>query len=225
MSKFPKIAFGCTAAFGLLLGTSVSASAGEVRAVPQFLSADTVTIPLGPVNESAASGVATMQETEEGQTALQLELRGFGADADQFVAFLVTGTCEQPGEVRAALGTVDADATGEARGAFLLGDPIDDVLSVPTTLQVQADAPDAIPVACGQLAPLADEPFADPATTPLPDPIPADDAADQVEDVLDEVLEDVTEPEAEAEADAEDREETGENEEIDADEVQPAEQD
>jgi hypothetical protein len=222
MSMFPRIALGCTAAFGLLIGTSVSASGSVGSAVPLYLPADTVTIPLEPVNESAASGVATMQETEEGQTTLEVELRGVGADADQFVAFLVSGTCEQPGEVRAALGIVDADAAGEARGAFLLGDPIDDVLAVPTTVQVQADAPDAVPVACGQLAPLGDDPFAEPTTTPLPDPIPADDAADQVEDVLDH------EAEAEDEAEAEEIEELEiddvEIEEVDAEDGQPADQ-
>lgn len=201
MTRYSKIALGCTAAFGLLVGTQV-ATAQE--GIPQPAAADPVTVVLEPVNDAAASGIARIQETEEGQTALELEVRGAGEEP--LVAVLVAGTCEAPGELRAALGTVVRDDEGDAHGHFVLGDPIDAVVGTPTVLQVQAEGPDSNPIACGQVGALAaEEPFDVPAATPIPDPIPDDIDEDEADGIVDEDMNEGYEPEAEAEAETEEQ--------------------
>jgi hypothetical protein len=200
MTRYSKIALGCTAAFGLLVGTQV-ATAQE--GIPEPAAADPVTVVLEPVNDAAASGVALIQETAEGQTALELEVRGAGEEP--LVAVLATGTCEAPGEIRAALGTVVRDDDGDAQGHFVLGDPIDAVVGTPTVLQIQAEGPDATPVACGQVGALAaDEPFDVPAATPIPDPIPTEDLdEDEADEIIGDDMDEGYEAEAEDEAEAE----------------------
>jgi hypothetical protein len=131
---------------------------------------------------------------------------GAAVAEDPLVAVLVTGTCEAPGEVRAALGTIVKDEEGDGRGHFVLGDPLDAVVGTPTVLQIQAEGVDAGPIACGQVGAIAaEEPFDVPAATPIPDPIPDDIDEDEAEGIIGDDMDDGYEVEAEAEAETEEQ--------------------
>jgi hypothetical protein len=142
---------------------------------------------------STASGNVVIEGASAGETALSFDVSGVPVDAE-LSALLVSGTCEEPGELRAALGVIETTPDGEGNATLQVAEPLEALLSASSAVRVQAIVPggDGAELLCGQLAyteevspapepavpSSADEPAGEEDADEAADPAPAEDAGD-----------------------------------------------
>jgi len=151
MQKLSKISLGSALMFALAAMHAGQAQAQEVpsgETAPQAAAAVVVALPAAGGGEG--SGEATLRPGAEGQIEVSLEVAEL-TDQGALSAFLVSGTCEAPGEVVASLGEIEVAEDGTGTGsAKLAGATLAELLAAPVTVQVhpQGDSPTQ-PLLCG----------------------------------------------------------------------------
>ncbi|HEX6926923.1 MAG TPA: hypothetical protein VF167_15980 [Longimicrobiaceae bacterium] len=100
-----------------------------------------ITLQLSAVGGAQGSGEATLSPNGE-ETGAVVNVQGL-SPSTQYSAFLLTGTCEQPGDVMAPLGTIEADDQGSGSTEVRLTAPLDSIVAAGATVQIhpQGDAP------------------------------------------------------------------------------------
>jgi len=111
---------------------------------------DAVTVPLAPASEAGTEGVAAFHAVDN-VTELVIEVEGAAPDADHS-AHLVSGTCADPGELRADLGSVLITEDGAGQAAATFEQPLEEIVAVPSALVIRAAVGEVDEtVACGEL--------------------------------------------------------------------------
>ncbi len=107
MRKLIDFTLGTTAIMALALAVPMQTAAQEAPEVPE------ITVSATPVDGSEGHAVVRFEAVEEGVTGIAIEVHG-GA-TESLSAYVFTGTCEAPGELRAQLGSVEiTDGMGSA---------------------------------------------------------------------------------------------------------------
>jgi hypothetical protein len=140
----------------LTMGLAAGAAAQETP-VPQPVPEPPVAEPQAPVVVELAavgagegSGEAILEAAGE-QTNARLEVEGL-APGTQWSGFLVAGTCDQPRDVIAPLGTIEVADQGSGRGEAAVTTALAELAVGPATVQVhpQGETPTQA-VLCGAL--------------------------------------------------------------------------
>ena len=110
-----------------------------------------VVVELSAVGGAEGSGEASLEAGMSGETEATLQVEGL-APGTQWSGFLVGGTCEQPGDVIAPLGTVEVADQGSGRGEASVTTALADLTATAATVQVhpQGETPTQA-VLCGAL--------------------------------------------------------------------------
>ncbi len=150
MTEFWKAGVGAALTLGLVAGTAGLAQA-QVMDSDQASDAPQITIEL----TGDASGEAVL--TADGnETDVALQIRGAPADAELF-AFIVSGQCEDGGEIIAQLGDVDVNDAGQGELTTDLPINLSTIAAAPVAVQVRAaNSQDAPSLACGQHVAVSD---------------------------------------------------------------------
>ena len=166
MSKLSKTIAGGSFAFALTLMAGGAAAqetpvpvpvpdpAEEQIEVPVEAQADPATpivVELAAVGGAEGSGEATLSTSMGDQTQAVVEVEGLAPA--QYSAFLIGGTCDQPGEVVAPLGTVEVSDQGSGRGEVALTTAIAELTAADATVQLhpQGEEPSQA-LLCGAVA-------------------------------------------------------------------------
>lgn len=113
---------------------------------------DPIVVELGAVGGAEGSGEATLRTGMGDQTEAVLEVEGL-APGTQWSAFLIAGTCDQPGDTISPLGTIEVADQGSGRGEASVTTALSELTASPATVQVhpQAETPTQA-VLCGAVA-------------------------------------------------------------------------
>ena len=109
-----------------------------------------IIVELGAVGTAEGSGLATLTAAGD-QAAAGVEVQGL--QAGQFSAFLVSGSCDAPGDVVAPLGTVEVSDAGSGRAEVALTSSLADLTAADASVQLHpaGDSPTEA-VLCGAVA-------------------------------------------------------------------------
>lgn len=169
MSKLSRSLTGASFAMMLTLG-SAAVAAGQETPVPvpepqppaeaQEAQPAQPALPPAPAEEAQApvvvelsgaqgSGEATLSAAAGDQADAVIEVEGL-EPGTQYSAFLISGSCDSPGDVVAPLGTVAVADQGSGRGEVSLTTPLSELAQGEATVQIhpQGDAPTEA-VLCG----------------------------------------------------------------------------
>ena len=162
MRKYLKAVTGGTFAAALMLaGSPLMAQEPEIPELPpteveEPVAAPEAQVPQEPVSVELAavgagegSGQATLNAAGD-QAAAVVEVQGL--QAGQFSAFLISGSCDAPGDVVAPLGTVEVTDAGSGRAEVALTASLADLTASDASVQIHpaGDAPTEA-VLCGAL--------------------------------------------------------------------------
>jgi hypothetical protein len=196
MRMVTRAAFGCAVGMSLAGFGVAAAQAPAVEERAESMT-EVILVELTARDGSTASGNVVIEGASAGETALSFDVSGVPVDAE-LSALLVSGTCEEPGELRAALGVIETTPDGEGNATLQVAEPLEALLSASSAVRVQAIVPggDGAELLCGQLAyteevspaPVpapepavpssADEPAGEEDADEAADPAPAEDAGD-----------------------------------------------
>lgn len=132
----------------------IGAHAQEVPAVPPeaaVVEPEPVIVTLAPVSGAEGTGEARLKAGPAG-TETALEVSGL-APGSHWAAFLIEGTCEEPGETISPLGTVEVGAEGAGKGEAAITAPLGELVAGDATVQLHphAEAPTTA-VLCGAVS-------------------------------------------------------------------------
>lgn len=110
-----------------------------------------VVVELAAVGAGEGSGEATLRASAGEQTEAVVEVAGL-APGTEWSAFLIAGTCEEPGAAITPLGTIEVADAGSGRGEAALTVALAELVTGAATVQVhpQAETPTQA-VLCGAL--------------------------------------------------------------------------
>lgn len=159
MSKVSRKIAWSSLSIVLTMGFAASAAAQEVP-VPQPEPAPAppvaqpqapVVVELAAVGGAEGSGEATLAAAMGDQTEATLEVAGL-APGTQWSGFLISGTCDEPGDLIAPLGTVEVADQGSGRGEASVTAAMAELTAGPATVQLhpQGETPTQA-VLCGAL--------------------------------------------------------------------------
>lgn len=160
MSKVSRSISWTSLALGLTVTLPAMSAAQQPAPVPQpqtpgveaaaQVAQAPVVVELAAVGDAEGSGEATLKATGE-QTEAVVEVEGL-APGTEWSAFLIAGTCDEPGAAITPLGTIEVADMGSGRGEASVTAALAELASGAATVQVhpQGETPTQA-VLCGAL--------------------------------------------------------------------------
>lgn len=132
-------------AFTAMSGGALMAQEGPIAEPPQ----SPVVVELAAVGEAQGSGNAALLGTAMGQTEASVNVEGL-APGTQWSAFLVAGSCDQPGQLVSPLGSIEVGDSGSGSASVTVSAALAELTSGAATVQVhpQGETPTQA-VLCG----------------------------------------------------------------------------
>ena len=161
MQKLSKTLAGCSVALALAAMSAGSSFAQETPPLADPVAS--VQVDLEAVEGAEGSGEATLSAATGGQTEATVEVDGL-PPGTEWSAFLVSGSCDEPGQAISPLGTIEVSDQGSGKGSTAVTAELAALTASPATVQIhpQGETPTQA-VLCGGLAATAAPPAPAPA--------------------------------------------------------------
>jgi hypothetical protein len=146
MRKIADLTLATAVVLGLALAAPVNVAAQEAPEAPEV---PELSVTLTALDGSEAHATASFQAIEDGTTGTAFEVHGTAHQS--LSVFIFSGTCAEPGEVRAALGSFEVvDGAGSA--SAIANVTFSELIAGPATVQLHPAGEEPTQAAfCGEL--------------------------------------------------------------------------